>query len=75
MNLEVNLGGIRLANPVVMASGRYAVVKLRRGRGASFAGGRCPGYGSGWSAGASRGPEGGPVPRISCLLWNVKQQF
>jgi dihydroorotate dehydrogenase len=22
MNLEVNLGGIRLANPVVMASGR-----------------------------------------------------
>ena len=37
MNLEVNLGGIRLANPVVMAWGRYAVVKLRRGRGASFA--------------------------------------
>jgi hypothetical protein len=33
MNLEVNLGGIRLANPVVMAWGRYAVVKLRRGRG------------------------------------------
>ena len=32
--------------------GRYAVVKLRRGRGASFAGGRCPGYGS---AGASGG--------------------
>ena len=61
MNLEVNLGGIRLANPVVMAWGRYAVVKLRRGRGASFAGGRCPGYGS---AGASWA-RGWPVPRLS----------
>ena len=56
MNLEVNLGGIRLANPVVMAWGRYAVVKLRRGRGASFAGGRCPGYGSAGASWARGGP-------------------
>ena len=32
MNLEVNLGGIRLANPVVMASGRRrSVSRLRVG--------------------------------------------
>lgn len=61
MNLEVNLGGIRLANPVVMAWGRYAVVKLRRGRGASFAGGRCPGYGSAGASGGRGWPVQGPV--------------
>ncbi len=47
MNLEVNLGGIRLANPVVMAWGRYAVVK----------GGRCPGYGSAGASGARGWPR------------------